>query len=112
MRTVTGRIIYPCGGRSGAAPETQRHSGSKHFPPRLLHQAKATVRREVFQVLRLILPLIQSRRGQGKMFPDERLYVLIVRSDGMLDVVDPRFQSPFQTITAIRVAGDPQAPPV
>src|SRR5438552_8792453 len=112
MRTVVGRIISPCGGRGGAATETERYSGSKHLPPGLLHQAKATVRREVLQVLRFILTLIQGGRGQGKMFPDERLYVLIVRSDGMLDVVDPSFQSPFQTITAIRVAGDPQAPPV
>src|SRR5438105_14816188 len=112
MRTVAGRIIYPCGGRGGAAAETERYSGSKHLPPGLLHQAKATVRREVLQVLRFILTLIQGGRGQGKLFPDERLYVVIVCSDGMLDVVDPRFQSPFQTISAIRVAAYPQAPPV
>src|ERR1700676_1887388 len=86
MRTVALRVKHPSRWRGGAASKTESHTGSKHFFPRLLHQAKTAVRSKALQVLRLVLAHVQSSCGQRQVFLEEHFYVRIVGSDCVLDI--------------------------
>src|SRR6202034_2135190 len=90
----------PVGNRGSAAPVSESYTSLQHLLPRLFHQTKAAVRCPLFQITRFILTEVEDRRSDGKIFLEDHFNVRIGRRHGMLDIVDPSFNRPFQSVAA------------